>query len=77
MISKASQNNSKSTAEHIKDELRILQQVDHPNIMKVYEILEDKANYYIITELLEGGQLKDKYTSKVPMDERDIARIVL
>jgi hypothetical protein len=28
--------------------------------MSVYEILEDDGNYYIATELLEGGELFDR-----------------
>ena len=28
--------------------------------MSVYEILEDNKNYYIATELLEGGELFDR-----------------
>jgi len=28
--------------------------------MSVYEILEDNENYYIATELLEGGELFDR-----------------
>jgi len=30
--------------------------------MKVYEILEDKTNIYIVTELIKGGELKDRIT---------------
>ena len=37
--------------------MKTLKVVDHPNIMEVYEIFEDKDKYYIATELLRGGQL--------------------
>jgi len=28
--------------------------------MKVYELLEDEGNYYIVSELLEGGELYER-----------------
>jgi len=32
----------------------------HPHIMHVNEIMEDNENYYIVTEILEGGELFDR-----------------
>ena len=33
---------------------------DHPSLMKVYEIVEDSNHYYIISELMRGGELYDR-----------------
>jgi serine/threonine protein kinase len=41
-------------------ELSILQKCSHTNIMSVNELLEDNDSYYIVTELLEGGELFDR-----------------
>jgi serine/threonine protein kinase len=41
-------------------ELTVLKKCSHPNIMNVSEILEDSNNYYIVSELLEGGELFDR-----------------
>ena len=41
-------------------ELSILQNVSHPNIMQVQEILEDYECFYIVSEILEGGELFDR-----------------
>ena len=41
-------------------ELTVLKKCSHPNIMSVNEILEDSSNYYIVSELLEGGELFDR-----------------
>lgn len=30
--------------------IEILQQMDHPNIIKLYEIFEDASNVYLVTE---------------------------
>lgn len=32
---------------------------DHPNIVKMYEILETPSDVYIVTELCEGEELFD------------------
>lgn len=44
----------------ILKETSILSRLDHPNVLKFYELLEDNYNYYIITELCEGGSLRDR-----------------
>jgi len=44
----------------LHQELYILSTINHPNIMHVTEILEDRENYYIVTEILEGGELFDR-----------------
>ena len=31
-------------------EIAVLKMIDHPNIMKVYELFQDEENYYLITE---------------------------
>jgi serine/threonine protein kinase len=40
-------------------ELSILRKLDHPNIMKIYEVFEDTVNYFLITELCKGVELFD------------------
>jgi calcium-dependent protein kinase len=41
-------------------EIKILQKIDHPNVLKLYEHFEDSKNYYLITELCQGGELFDR-----------------
>lgn len=43
--------------EKLKAEVTILQLINHPNIVKLYETLEDDYYYYIVLELLRGGEL--------------------
>jgi calcium-dependent protein kinase len=40
-------------------EIQILKRLDHPNVLKLYEFLEDESSYYLITELCEGKELFD------------------
>jgi len=46
--------------ELMMSELKILEETIHPNITKVFELFEDKNNYYIVAELSCGGCLQDK-----------------
>jgi len=46
-----------------KYEINILKKLDHPNIIKLYEIFEDSSRYYLITELCKGGELFDEIIS--------------
>ena len=54
----------KSTSENhsiaINKEINILKNLDHPNIIKVYEIYSSEKYVYTINELCTGGELFDK-----------------
>jgi len=41
----------------IKDEFELLKRLDHPNIAKVCDVFEDRANIYVISEPYTGGDL--------------------
>ena len=43
-----------------KNELEVLEQTNHPNITRIFELLEDDRNYYIIMEVITGGDLLKK-----------------
>ena len=44
----------------INKEINILKNLDHPNIIKVYEFYQSEKYVYIINELCTGGELFDK-----------------
>ena len=48
--------NQKDNQEILR-EINILKNLDHPNVMKIYEFLEDENNYYLIQEFCDGGDL--------------------
>ena len=51
------------------DEIEILKNLQHPNIMKVYESFVDDHNYYIISELCDQGHLLSKLEKLGKMDQ--------
>ena len=51
------------------DEIEILKNLEHPNIMKVYECFVDSNNYYIVSELCDQGHLLSKLEKLGKMDQ--------
>ena len=51
------------------DEIEILKNLEHPNIMKVYESFVDDHNYYIVSELCDQGHLLNKLEKLGKMDQ--------
>ena len=41
----------------LQNEIDIMKQVDHPNIVKLYDIQEDEKYIYIVMEVLTGGEV--------------------
>ena len=57
-------------------ETGILSEVDHPNIIVMYDFFEEERMYYIVTELMTGGELFDRIVEKEYYSERDAQRVV-
>jgi len=57
-------------------EFYILKQLDHPNIMKVYELYEDQSTLYIVTEYIPGGMLFAKLAHREEFSEAICAHIL-
>ena len=55
--------------QNFKNEINILSKVDQPNIIKLYEIFEDKRYIYLIMEECTGGELFDKINDLIDKDE--------
>ena len=52
-------NNSNLDSEYLNKEVKILNSLDDPRIMKIYDILDNADYFFIFMELIEGGNLKD------------------
>ena len=56
--------------------MMVLRAVDHPNIVKLYEIYLDHKYLHLVTELLSGGPVCPDKTPMKKYTERESARIV-
>lgn len=63
-------------SESIMNEIKILQQTIHPNIVKIIEYYESQRSLYIVTEYLNGGELFDKISQKGSFTEKEVHGIV-
>ena len=52
-------NNSNLDSDYLNKEVSILNTLDNPRIMKIYDILDNTDYFFIFMELIEGGNLKD------------------
>ena len=57
-------------------EVEIIKDLDHPNIVKVYESFENQKYLYIVTEYLKGGELLNELLWRDMFTENDWALII-
>jgi len=57
---KAIQVNKVPDPQRFADEVSIQQSLDHPHIVKLYEVFKDARCYYLVMELCTGGELFDR-----------------
>ena len=57
------------------NEINILKDLDHPNILKMYEFFEDEKRYYIVTDISRGGELFDRIIENEFFSEQTAAKI--
>lgn len=63
-------------ANKFQAEIDLMQSLDHPNIIKLYESFEDKQKVYLAMELCEGGDMYDMITEHGCFIESDVACIM-
>lgn len=64
----------------MRSEVKLLGELDHPNIIKLHGWYEEEATLYMALELCEGGELFDRIVSKTFYTEkeaRDLVRTLL
>ena len=60
----------------LENELAILGSKSHPNIIRVVDLIEDNDNYYVVSELVKGGELFDRLTKMNNFTEQVAADII-
>lgn len=57
----------------LKYEIDILKNLNHPNIVRLYEVYENKSNIFLVTELCDGCELFEEITSRRVFAENEAA----
>ena len=57
-------------------EIQIMKEIEHPNIVRLYETFEDTDNIYLVMELCSGGELFDRILSVGFFSETETAHFV-
>lgn len=59
-----------------KNEISLLMSMDHPNIIKLYEVYETEDFVYLVTEVCEGGELFFYITKTTHLTENEVALVM-
>lgn len=51
---------SKTYKQLLQNEFDILNECDHPKIMKIHDLYYDAENYYVVSELISGGSVSNR-----------------
>ena len=60
----------------LQNELSILGEKSHPNIIRIIDLIEDAENYYVVSELVKGGELFKRLTKLTSFTETQAADII-
>jgi serine/threonine protein kinase len=60
----------------LKGEIKISKMIKHPNIVEVFDIVQSLNNIYIISELCEGGDLKQLFSQRNGLTELEALRLI-
>jgi calcium/calmodulin-dependent protein kinase I len=61
----------------LRIEVEVLSKLNHPNIIKMFGWYAEGKQYFIVTELMNGGELFDRIVKKEFYSEREAQKVVL
>ena len=59
----------------VKREIAILKLMEHPYVLKLYDVLETDHHLYLVLEHIKGGELFDYIVSKGRLDRYEALRL--
>ena len=60
----------------LNNEIKISRQLDHPNIIKLYDTFDTGEDIYLVLELAQNGQLYSKVVREGKLDERTTIQMI-
>ena len=62
---------TKEDEDALQDEIAILRRINHANIISLYDVFDESAYYYLVTEIMFGGELFDRIVTKTFYNEKE------
>lgn len=56
--------------------MSILGSKSHPKIIRIVDLMEDETNYYVVSEVVEGGELFKRLQQLESFNEQQAANII-
>lgn len=72
-IEKAKVLSNPRSVQSLYKEISIMRKLNHPNIIRLYEVYENDTYIHLVLEYLEGGELFQRLQSKGSYSEKDAA----
>ena len=61
----------KEELERVQKEIKYLKLLNHPNIIQIYEVIENEEFFYIVMEYVSGGELFNYILDKEKLSEKE------
>ena len=61
----------------LKNEIDVMKKVDHPNIIRMFDVIDSDSYLYLIMQMVEGGELFDAIVDRGNYTEADGKEITL
>ncbi|TPX33232.1 hypothetical protein SmJEL517_g03808 [Synchytrium microbalum] len=56
---------------HLQAEVQLIMRLDHPNVIKIYQVLDTEEECFVVMEYASGGELVDLIASKGHLTEKE------
>jgi serine/threonine protein kinase len=63
------------TEASIRNEVSVLQSLEHPHVVRAYELFEEPEHFYFVLEKISGGELFDRIVKKTFYNEAEARQL--
>jgi len=60
----------------IETEIEVLKRVNHPNVVKMFEVFESESQIILVLQLITGGELFEKIVERQFYTEKDASKVI-
>ena len=60
----------------LREEIAIMEVIDHPNIVSMVDFFDEADYYFLVHELMKGGDVADSINKEYEVSERNLQKII-